>query len=164
LKIFDKTITEYFDFQKPIMILIITVGLLRLALSLAGLPDSIVTYLSLTALGLVGVVYCGIMVPLKRFGSYKHLLPLFVMQALPANIIIAAGIAITALTGITNIFSSPEHSGPLVNRPWLHAGGHLLDGLIVGPLLGWLLGSALMFVTKRLSPVSATRRETVQSR
>jgi hypothetical protein len=153
LKIFDKTIAEYFAFQKAIVILILIVGLLRLTLSLAGLPDSIVTYISLTGMAVVGVVYCAIQIARTGFGSYRHLLPLFVMQALPANLIISAGIAITALTGVQNIFSSPEHSGPMVNRPWLHAGGHLLDGLIIGPLIGWLVGSVLIFVIKKLSPV-----------
>ena len=155
MKIFSKSILEYFAFQKAIMILILVVGLLRLGLSLAGVSDSIVKWVSLTALSLVGIVYCGVQVPRTGFGGYKHLLPLFVWQAATANIIIAAGIALGTLTGIQNIYSKPEYSGPLAGNPWLHAAGHLADGFIVGPLLGWLLGSAIMFVVKKFSVVPA---------
>jgi hypothetical protein len=158
LKIFGKTIAEYFAFQKAIMILIVVVGLLRLGLSLRGVPDSIVNWVSLTGLAVVGIIYCAVQIPRTGFGGYKHLLPLFLMQSLTANLIIAAGIALAAVTGSENIYSTPEHSGPMVGHPWLHAGGHILDGLIIGPLLGWLIGSVIMFVVKKVftgRPVSA---------
>ena len=155
MTVFGKTASEYFAFQKVIMILIILVGLGRLGLSLAGLPTSSVRWVSLTALGLVGIVYCAIRVPRSGFGGYKHLLPLFVMQAGTANFIIAGGIALSVATGTDNIYSVPEYSGFLASRPWLHAGGHILDGLIIGPLIGWPIGSALMFIVKKLSPNKA---------
>src|SRR5262245_60947911 len=149
MTILGKTPSEYFAFQKVIMILIIAVGLGRLGLSLAGFPVSTVRWLSLTALALVGIVYCGVMVPRTGFGGYKHLLPLFVMQAGTANLIIAGAIALAAITGTDNIYSAPEYSG-LVS-PWFHALGHVADGLIIGPLIGWLIGSAIMFVVYKLS-------------
>ncbi len=155
MKVFGKSISEYFAFQKIIMILILVVGITRLALSVAGLPDSIVKWLSLTALSFVGIAYCGIKVPRTGFGGYKHLLPLFVWQAGVANIIIVAGIVLGTLTGSQNIFSRPEYSGPMAGSPWLHALGHLVDGFIVGPLLGWFLGSIVMLVTKKVSPPRA---------
>src|SRR5688572_8750348 len=105
---FGKSLSEYFAFQKTLMIVIVVVGLTRLALSLGGVSDSIAKWFSLTALALVAVFYCGIKVPRTGFGGYKHLLPLFVMQASVANLIIAAGIAISVATGNENIFSRPE--------------------------------------------------------
>jgi hypothetical protein len=158
MTIMGKSPSEYFAFQKVIMILIIAVGLGRLGLSVAGLPVSTVRWLSLTALSLVGIIYCAVMVPRTRFGSYKHLLPLFVMQAGTANFIIAGGIALAAVTGTDNIYSVPEYSGPMAGSPWLHALGHLADGIIIGPLIGWLIGSAIMFVVYKVSkgkPVGA---------
>ncbi len=151
MSIFGKSISEYFAFQKLIMILILIVGFGRLGLSLAGLPISTVRWLSLTALSIVGVIYCAVKVPRTGFGTYKHLLPLFVAQAGIANLIIAGGIALAAVSGTPNIYSSPEFSGPMVERPWMHAGAHLVMGIIIGPLLAWLIGSALMFVVKRVS-------------
>jgi hypothetical protein len=152
MKIFGKTLSEYFHFQRVIMTLIILVGLGRLVLSLAGLPVTSVRWLSLTALAVIGILYCAIQVPRTGFGSYRHLLPLFVMQAGVANLIIAGGIVLSIVTGEPNIYSVPEYSGIVVGRPWLHAGAHVLDGLIVGPLMGFLIGSAVMFLFKKLSP------------
>ena len=152
MKVFGKPAPEYFAFQKAIMILIVVVGLGRLGLSLAGVPISIVKWVSLTLVSVIGIFYCAVQVPRKGFGGYKHLLPLFLMQALTANIIIAGGIALAALTGSDNIYSVPEYSGILATRPWLHAIGHLADGLIIGPLIGWLIGSIIMLVVIKLSP------------
>jgi hypothetical protein len=155
MKIFGKSAGEYFAFQKGIMILIVVVGLARLGLSLSGLPASSVKWFSLTAVGVIGILYCGVRVPISGFGGYKHLLPLYFMQSLTANIIIAGGIALSAVTGQENIYSVPEYSGPLVGNPWLHAGGHLLDGLIIGPVIGWLIGAVIMFITRKVSPAKA---------
>jgi len=152
MKILGKSVSEYFAFQKIIMILIIVAGLGRLSLSLAGVPESIVKWVSLTAMAIVGIVYCGVWVPQKGFGGYKHLLPLYVMQAGTGNFIIAGGIGLAAVTGTNNIYSAPEYSGPMAGSPWLHAGAHILDGLVLGPLVGWVIGSAIMFVVKKLSP------------
>jgi hypothetical protein len=152
VKVFGKTVSEYFVFQRWVMILIVVVGLARLFLTLSGVSDSVTRWFSVTAVAVVGIVYCAIQVPLTGFGGRKHLIPLFVMQAVTGNLIIAIGIAISVTMGKENIFTRPEYSGPMSNNQWRHAGGHLfVDGLIVGPLLGWVIASILMFATQRLS-------------
>ena len=150
MTVFHKTLSEYFAFQRVIMILILAVGLARLVLSVGGVPDSVAKWFSLTALAIVGIVYCAVRVPRTGFGGYKHLLPLYVMQAATANLIIAAGIAISAVSRKENIFSRPEYSGPLASNEWLHAAGHVVDGFIVGPLIGWLIGAIIMFVVLKV--------------
>ena len=157
MKIFGKNVSEYFAFQKWILVLILVVGLGRLALSLAGLPTSTVRWLSVTALALVGIVYCAVKVPRTGFGTYKHLLPLYMVQAGLANMIIAGSIALAAITGQENIYSAPEFSGPMAQNPWLHAGAHVLDGFAIAPLIAWLIGSGIMFVVKKLSPRTPVR-------
>ena len=96
MQIMGKSVSEYFAFQRVIMVLILVVGITRLALSLAGFPTSTVKWISLTALALVGVVYCAIEVPRTGFGGYKHLLPLYLMQAGVANLSIAGAIVLSA--------------------------------------------------------------------
>jgi|SRR3990172_662351 len=155
MTIIGKSVSEYFAFQKAIIILIILVGLGRLALFLAGAPTSIVKWISLSAMALVGILYCGIQVPRTGFGGYKHLFPLFVMQAGIGNIIVAAGIVLAIVTGADNIYSLPEYSGGADGKTWTHAGAHIVLGAILGPLLAWLIGSGIMFVVKKLSTRSA---------
>jgi hypothetical protein len=150
MQILGKSVSEYFAFQRVIMVLILVVGITRLGLSLAGFPTSTVKWISLTALALVGIVYCAIEVPRTGFGGYKHLLPLYLMQAGVANLIIAGAIALSAITGTPNIYSAPEYSA--VTNPWMHAAGHLIDGFIVGPLLGWIIGAPIMFVARKVWP------------
>ena len=151
MRVFHKTLSEYFAFQRAIMVLILAVGFARLLLSLAGVSDSVVKWFSLTALAIIGIVYCAIQVPRTGFGGYKHLLPLYVMQAGTSNLIIAGGIALSAITGKENIFSRPEYSGPMASNQWLHAAGHIADGFIVGPLIGWLIGAMIMFLVLKVS-------------
>jgi hypothetical protein len=147
----NKPVSEYFRFQKPILILIVVVGFLRLALSLAGVPNSSVKWISLTAVAVIGVIYCAIKVPRTGFGTYRHLFPLYLVQASIANFIIAGGIVLAIVTGTDNIYSAHEYSPTGGVAPWLHALGHVFDGIFIGPVFGWLIGSAIMFVVKKLS-------------
>ena len=80
MKIFGKPVSDYFAFQKGILILILLVGLGRLGLSLAGVSSDVVKWLSLTAMAIVGTAYVGVQVPRTGFGGFKHLLPLLVLQ------------------------------------------------------------------------------------
>ena len=66
--------------------------------------------------------------------------------------IIIAGIVIAIFTGHDNIFSAPEYSGGGDGKTWLHAGAHLVLGTIVGPLVAWLVGSLILFITKKAAP------------
>lgn len=152
MKIFGKSVTEYVRFQKVLLILIIAVGVARLALSLAGVPTPIVKWISLSGLAVVGLIYCAVQVPRTGFGGYKHLLPLFVMQAGIGNIIVAGSIILAMAMGTDNIYSLPEYSGGMDGKSWSHAGAHVILGTIVGPLIAWAIGAGIMFVVKKLSP------------
>jgi len=129
--------------------LIIIVGIARLALSLAGVENGTVKWLSISVVALLGLVYYSVRVHTTGFGSYKQLLALIVIQSIVAQTIIIAGIVIAIFTGRDNIFSAPEYSGGGDGKTWLHAGAHLLFGVIVGSLLSWLIGSVILFVTKK---------------
>src|SRR5437867_11926421 len=102
MKVFGKSLSEYVAFQKWILGLIAVVGIGRLALSLAGLPNSKVRWLSVTVTGILAMVYCAVRIPATGFGSYKHLLPLLVMQSAVGNGISAAAILIAKATGTDN--------------------------------------------------------------
>jgi hypothetical protein len=122
---------------------------LRLVLSLAGVPNSTVKWLSMTVVLLASVFYYGVRVHTSRFGSYKHLLPLLVIQSAVITAIVIAGILIAAATGTPNVFSAPEYGG--LYSTGQHVAGHLAFGLAIGPLASWLIASVVMWVTKKVS-------------
>ena len=155
MKIFGKTLSEYISFQKYILLAILVVGLAKLALSLGGVPVSVLKWLSVTVVMIFGIVYCAIRVHTTGFGSYKHLLPLLVIQSFLGELIIAAGVVISIFTGEDNVFSVPEYSPspePGAGRTWSHALTHLIGGSTAGALVAWLIAMLFMFITKKLSP------------
>jgi len=148
--IFGKRFSEYVRFQQVILGLILVVGLAKLAMTLAGMPNSTTKWLSLTVLTLVGVFYYGVRVHTSGFGSYKQLLPLTFNQNVLAHAIVIVGIVIGIVTGHDNVFTAPEYSGGGDGKTWGHVGAHVLVGMIVATLLGWLVASIVMWVTRRV--------------
>lgn len=151
MNFFGKRLSAYVALAKPFLGLIFVVGMARLALSLGGVSNSTVKWLSISAVGWIGIVYYSIRVHTSGFGSYKQLLPIFVLQSLAAQAIIVPGIIIAILTGTDNIFSTPEYSFGGDGKTWLHVGSHLLMGTTVGSLVAWLVGCLIMFATKKLA-------------
>jgi hypothetical protein len=150
MTIFDKRVSDYVAFSKPILWLIGIVGIARLGLSLGGVPNATVKWLSISIAMLLGLVYSAIRVHTTGFGSYKQLLPVLFVQSVFAESIIIVGIVIAIFTARDNIFSVPEYSGGGDGKTWFHAGAHLVLGMMIGPLLAWLVGCVLMFVTKKI--------------
>ena len=149
MTIFGKRLAEYVAFAKPFLILILAVGIARLALSLGG-ADSTARWVSITAAIWIGVLYYAIRVHTTGFGSYKQLLPICVLLSLTAQVIIVPAIILAIYTGTHNIYSIPENYFGNDGKTWLHAALHLLVGTTIAPLMGWLVGCVIMFATKKL--------------
>lgn len=158
MTIFGKSLSEYVGFQKVILGLILIVAVGRLVLSLAGVPVSVDRWLSVTAAMAIGLLYVAIRIPTSGFGSYKHLLPLLVIQGALAQIVVFIGIALAIFSGTDNIYTLPEYFGGRDGKNWGHAGAHLLLGIIVAPLVFWLVGSAILFLTKKAVSKDASAR------
>ena len=157
--IFGKPLSEYVRFERVFLILIVVVGLARLFLSLAGMPNATVKFLSITVVALIGIFYYGIRVHTTGFGSYKHLLPLIVIQNVVSHGLIIAAILLARLTHHPNIFSAPEYGGNSGTR--FHILGHVLFGMVAFSLVGWLVASIVMWVTKRVSGKGRVQPATV---
>lgn len=153
MRIFGKSLAEYARFESGFLLLVLVVGVARLAASLLGVPtNSQVKFLSLTVCFLLGMVYYAVRVHTSGFGSYKQLLPIYALLVIIGNAIIITGILIAIETGKDNIFSAPEFSpGKTSGRTWGHIGGHAV-AIVVLPLMLWALGSLIMLVTKKLTP------------
>ena len=150
---FGKRVAEYLAFQKVWLALLAVVGLARLGLSLAGLPDRTVMFLSMTVVGWAAIFYYGVAVHTRGFGSYRHLVPLALFQIILVQAIAVLGILL-AIAGLPNIYAAPEYSGPPFARSanqWSHALAHLTIGIVAPVILGWAVGSVVLFVTKRIA-------------
>ncbi len=150
---FGKRLSEYLDFQKVVVVLILVVGLARLVLSLAGVPNTTVRWLSMNVILWAATLYYGVAVHRTGFGSYKQLLPLVFLQLVPFHGVAILGILLST-AGFPNVFAAPEYS-PAASQ-WFHALAHLTIGMIVPTLLCWGVASLVMLVTKKLTPRPAT--------
>jgi hypothetical protein len=99
---------------------------------------------------LLGLIYCSVAVHTKGFGSYPQLFGLLLVQTTTAHVLISIGI-ILGIAGIDNIYTAPEFFGGSNGATWLHVLAHATVGIVVHPAVLWLLGSAILFVTKKLT-------------
>jgi hypothetical protein len=152
---FGKTVTQYLGFQKVVLALIVLAFLVRLTLSLAGTPNSVVKWISVTVVLLAGAVYYGVAVYTSGFGSYKQLYPLLLFQSLLGEGLVALAVVFAILTGIDNIYTAPEFSGGGDGKNWVHVLGHVVVAAVILPLVSWGIGSLVMWVTKKAAPRTA---------
>jgi len=145
--IFGKPLSEYVAFARLFLILIPLVGLLRLGLSLQGVPKSTVQLFSMTVVGMIGMVYFAIRVHTAGFGSYKQLLVLLALQNLVSQVVSVAAILLAMFTGVENIFSAPEFGG----NQWIHIIAHLFIATTLGSLVSWAIGSLILAITRKVS-------------
>jgi hypothetical protein len=142
-----KPYLDYFRFQRRWLIAIALVGLPRKGLSIAGLPNSIVQFASMTVLGLAGTLTYGLC--WSGFGTYRHLLlPLAFHQTFLVNTIAVVGIGLFVM-GTKNIYDAPEFIPPfLASAPssLVHALAHLFIGNIAGTLVAWGVASLAMAI------------------
>ena len=146
---FGKRVSEYLAFEKVWLFLIAAVGLVRLAVSLAGSSDRTAAWFSMNVVVWAGCLYYGAAVHTRGFGSYRQLLPLMIFAMLTMQSIAVLGILLS-IAGLPNVFTAPEFSFG-VQSQWIHLLAHLTVGLVVPPLLLWGVSSLVLLVTKRVS-------------
>jgi hypothetical protein len=146
---FGKGLSEYLGFQKVVLGLLAAVGLARLGLSLAGLPNATVAWLSMNVVGWAGALYYGVAVHRRGFGSYKQILPLAFFQTVVQQSIAVLGIVLS-IAGLQNIYAAPEYSFGAQSQG-LHALAHLTIGIVVPSLLLWGVASLVLLITKKLA-------------
>ncbi len=144
---FGKPLAQYVAFQKVFLILIVGVGVARLAWSLSGAADSTARWLSMNVVLWAATLYYGVAVHTRGLGSYKQLLPLVLIQVVVFQAIAALGIVL-AIAGRPNIFAAPEYSFGASQGAHLLA--HLTIGIVVPTLLLWGVASLVMLMAKRI--------------
>jgi hypothetical protein len=151
MTIFGKPVSRYIAFCRLFLILIALTGILRLALSLGGVPNDTAKWFSMTVLVWIAAVYYSIRIHTTGFGSYKQVLVVGALLNLSTQVISIAGILITIFTGQGNIFTAPEFAFG-VGSPWAHVAAHIFIGSVAGSLVAWLIGSLTLLITRKASP------------
>jgi hypothetical protein len=156
---FGKSLSQYVAFQQPVLMLIAAVWLVRLLASMAGMPVSGARFVSVTGVVLLGALYYGWAVGQKGFGSFKQLYGLNLVQGIFSQTLVALAIVLAIVTGQDNIYTIPEFYPPAAgNDPmgmppdgssFAHAFAHIVVGVVVVPIIGWLLGSLVLLATRR---------------
>ncbi len=157
---FGKSLSQYVSFQKPVLLLIIAVWLLRLVLSMAGVPVSGAQFVSVTGVLVLAALYYGWAVGQKGFGSFKQLYGLNLVQGLFSQTLIALAIVLAIVIGQDNIYTIPEFYPPSAGNDPMglppdgknfgHAIAHIVIlGAIAIPIVGWLLGSVVLLATRK---------------
>jgi hypothetical protein len=146
---FGKPVDQYLAFQKVVLILLAAVGVTRLLLSLAGVPNATVLWFSMNIVAWAGTVYYGIAVFKRGFGSYRQLLPLVFFQMVVFQVIACLGILL-AIAGFSNIFAAPEYSFGGQSQ-WVHLFAHVTVGIVVPTLLTWGVASLVLLIAKKMA-------------
>lgn len=146
---FGKRISEYLTFQRVFLVLIAVVGLLRLGLSLAGVPNTTTRWLSMNVVSWAGCFYYGVAVHTRGFGGYRQLLPLGLFQTVLQQAIAVTGILLD-IAGYANVYGAPEFS--FGAGQGAHLLSHLTIGMVVPPLLFWGVSSLVLLVTRKTAP------------
>ena len=103
----------------------------------------------MSVIGLIGLLYYPIAIPLTGFGGYRQLLGLLIVQTVVAHGLIVAAIVLGIATGKDNMFTLPEFFGGADGKNWLHVLAHMLAILLL-PLISWLVAAPILSVTKKL--------------
>lgn len=151
LIVFGKKFGEYIRFDSWILILVAAAFVIRLGTGMAGVPVATTKWISINIVLLVGLIYCSVAVHTSGFGSYKQLFGLLLVQNALAHLLIAGGIALAIVTATSNIYTAPEFFGGNDGRNWGHVAAHFLGAVLV-PVVAWLIGSVILFITKKVSP------------
>ena len=155
---FGKPVSEYIAFAKPVLALIAVVWLLRLGLSMAGVPVGAARFVSVTGVVLLGAFYFGWAVGQKGFGSFRQLYGLNLVQGVFSQTLVALAIVLAIVIGRDNIYTIPEFypasagNDPLGFPPdgknFAHAFAHLVVGAVIIPIVGFILGSVVLLFTR----------------
>jgi len=148
---FGRKLSDYVRFENWVLILIVLMFLIRLGLSLGGETFSQVRWFSINIVLLLGLIYCSIAVHTRKFGAYRQLLGLMLVQNVLAHALIAFGIILGIVTAKPNAFTAPEVFGGSDGATWGHVAAHAIGGFILA-VIAWLLGSVILFVTRKVRP------------
>ena len=121
---------------------ILVVGMIRFALSVSGVPDTTVKYVSMTVVIAVGMVYFAV-----TCKTWKQRMKAAYLLILPYMVVEAFALGYTLVTRKPTIFHAPQYS--FGTTPGLHFIGHVIGGVTWEPLSLFVVMQVIGFVASR---------------
>ena len=123
---------------------ILTVGILRVTLSLAGVPDQITTFFSITVVLVAGILYFGI-----TSREWRDRMQAAYVLFVPYTLIAVPALGYTWITGVPTIFQRHEESmtGLTIGQ---HFTAMLVGGFTIEPLAAFAFMSLITFIAVRV--------------
>ncbi len=155
MKIGEHGVREHIRLLTSSFALVAIVWIIRLSLSIAGVPSWVVKLSSVTVATPVAVMLAAVLLHARGYRSYASIVVASLMINIWAECLIVLAILFTILTGIENIYSTPEFTGG--ESQWAHIHGHITFGLGFGTLVGAAVGCLLFWLLRTLLPTVGSR-------
>ncbi len=155
MKINGYGLRDHLRLLAPLFGLIGAVWALRMVLWAMGAPARALSTCSVTVAGPVALLLAVLLIHGRHFGSYPNVVAAAFMVACCQQGLIIAAITFGTLTGTQNVYSAPEFSFGF--SPFRHMLGHLTFGVGLGTLSGSAMGCLLLWMLRKIVPVSARR-------
>jgi hypothetical protein len=120
---------------------VFVMGLLRFALTVAGLSDAFVKFFSMSVILLAGTIYFAL-----RTNTHKERLKAAYLLFFPYMVIEVAALAYTWVTGHQTIFHAADYS--LGTSIAVHTIGHLVGGLTWEPLSSFVIMEVVWLIAR----------------
>ncbi len=155
MKIGGHPLRQHLRLLSPLFALLAGVWVLRWIIGWLNTPGWLLYVVSLTVFAPVAVLLAVLMLHVRRFGGYANVVACsFLLNAWTVMLIILA-IIFSVLTGVTNIYTAPMYSPADIDPHHLrHIRGHLTYGIGISTLVGAAVGSLLLFLLRKLAPMS----------
>jgi len=142
-----RSFSDYFRFQRAIFAAIVSVFVIRLVMSWAGFPNSYTRWVSVNLVLGIGLLTIAVAIPLSGFGGYKSLFVVLLNQTVLAQGLVALAIIAGIITGVDNVYTTPEFARSPNGKIWGHVIAHLVFSMIL-TVISFLAAVPIFFATQ----------------
>jgi len=155
MRIGGHPLRQHLRLLAPLFALLAGIWVLRLIIGYGYTSGWLLQVVSLTVFSPIAVLLAVLLLHVRRFGGYASVVVCSLLLNAWTESLIVLAIVITVVTGVTNIYTAPMYSPPGVGLHHLrHIRGHLTYGIGLSTLAGAAMGSLLLFLLRKLAPVS----------
>lgn len=150
MRVGGRSFEDHLRILGPLFGLIAAVWALRLVLAAAGAPPAVIRACSVTVAVPLSVLLTVLIFHHRGFGAYANVAFAALLLSCWAELLIAAALTFSAITGVAEVYSAPEFSGGLTLVQQII--GHLTFGIGVYTLFGIGMGCLLLWLLRHIVP------------